>query len=190
MKKLLARPLLILLPVLALLLFGNCNALLYGRRSATPAIVYLVRHAEKDLTPGLADPPLTPAGEQRALALRDTLRRMPVTAIFTTDTRRTRATVAPLAEARKLSPEVYDPKRAADVAALIRQRFQNSAVVIVGHSNTILPMIEALGAAKPVSEIKDSEYDYLFQVLVPATGPAKVLTVMRYGAASAVPVGK
>ncbi|MCC2544999.1 histidine phosphatase family protein [Hymenobacter sp. BT175] len=185
-----ARPLLILLPLLALLLFGNCRLLFSGLYGPPSAIVYLVRHAEKDLTPGLADPLLTPAGEQRALALRDTLRRAAVHAILTTDTRRTKATVTPLAEARKLTPEIYDPKRAEDVAKLIRQRFQNKTVVIVGHSNTILPLIEAFGAGKPVPEIRDNEYDYLFRVMVPESGPAKVLSVSRYGASSAVPAGK
>ncbi|RZK26493.1 MAG: histidine phosphatase family protein, partial [Hymenobacter sp.] len=69
--------------------------------------IYLVRHAEKDLTPGLADPALTPAGETRAQALRKKLVGKHPAALFTTDTRRTRATLAPLSVATGLTPLVY-----------------------------------------------------------------------------------
>lgn len=88
--------------------------------AAPPALtVYLVRHAEKVLTPGLADPPLTAAGETRAQALARTLRRARPAALFTTNTRRARATLAPLA-ATGLAPRVYDagqPQPLADTPA-------------------------------------------------------------------------
>jgi broad specificity phosphatase PhoE len=157
-----------------------------GSKPAESAVttVYIVRHAEKDLTPGLADPLLTPAGEQRALALRDKLRQQPVAAIFTTDTKRTRATVAPLAAALRLTPEGYEAKNQAALAARIRGEYAGKTVLVVGHSNTILETAEALGAARPVPAIADAEYGYLLEVRVPATGAATA-TVRQYGAVAA-----
>jgi len=144
--------------------------------------VYVVRHAEKDLTPGLADPPLTAAGQARAQALPAALgRRARPAALFTTDTRRTRATLAPLAAATGLVPQVYDAPVA--LAARVRQEFAGRTVVVVGHSNTLLPLVAALGAPPPVAAIGDAEYDHLFVVRVPARGPATVAR-RRYGAPS------
>ncbi|GAA3947686.1 histidine phosphatase family protein [Hymenobacter algoricola] len=172
---------------LLLLLLAGCA----GSRPAGPAAttVYVVRHAEKDLTPGLADPPLTPAGELRAQALREQLRPRHVAAIFTTDTRRTRATAAPLAAARNLTPLVYDAKNQAALAARIRTEYAGKTVVVVGHSNTILETTEALGAVRPAAAVADAEYDYLLEVQLPAAG-APTARARRYGAAAAGPAGR
>ncbi|SFP84134.1 SixA phosphatase family protein [Hymenobacter arizonensis] len=143
--------------------------------------VYIVRHAEKDLTPGLADPLLTPAGEARARALHQQLRRAKPAALFTTDTKRTRATLAPLAEATKLTPQVYDPRQQATLAEQIRRDYAGKTVVVVGHSNTLLPLVAALGAQAPLSEIKDEEYSYLFEVRIEGNGTPTV-KMTQYGA--------
>jgi phosphohistidine phosphatase SixA len=126
--------------------------------------VYLVRHAEKDTTGHPTDPPLSAAGQMRALALRQTLLRRQPTVLFTTDTKRTRATLAPLAEALKLEPQVYDPRRGRDLTDLITKDYAGKTVVIVGHSNNVLSLIDDFGAMLPVEEIKDDEYEYLFTV--------------------------
>lgn len=143
--------------------------------------VYLVRHGEKDLTPGLPDPLLTTIGEARAQALAKALGTQKLAAVFTTDTRRTRATLAPLATAAGLTPLVYDARKPADLAAQIRRDYAGKAVAVVGHSNTLLPLMAALGVLTALPEIKDEEYDYLFEVRLPASGPVTV-KVRHYGA--------
>ncbi len=150
--------------------------------AAPPALtVYLVRHAEKALTPGLADPPLTAAGQARAQALARTLRRAHPAALFTTNTRRARATLGPLATATGLAPCVYDAGQPQALADTLRRAYTGRAVVVVGHSNTLLPLLTALGVAPlPLPEIGDAEYSYLFEVRVPAQGPATV-RVRHYG---------
>jgi phosphohistidine phosphatase SixA len=158
--------------------------LLAGRSAlaAPPTIIYVVRHAEKDPTPGLADPGLTPAGEARAQLLAQRLARRKPVALFTTDTRRTRATLAPLAQVTGLTLEVYDAKEPAALAARLRQQYAGKKVVVVGHSNTLLPLLAALGAAPLPGEIREEEYNYLFKVELRAGKPTK-LTMSRYGAA-------
>ncbi len=150
--------------------------------------IYLVRHAEKDPTPGVADPLLTPAGQARALALAKKLAGKHPVALFTTDTRRTRATLAPLAQATHLTPLVYSPKEADAFAIRLYKEYPGQPVVVVGHSNTLLPLLAALGAKAPMSEIKDDEYDYLFKVELREGWPAR-LKVSRYGAATSAAGG-
>jgi phosphohistidine phosphatase SixA len=149
-----------------------------GNASATSAAavttVYLVRHAEKDTNPTLTDPPLTPEGEQRALTLRDTLGSRNIEALFVTNTARSRATAAPLATALQLTPQVYD--KPADLAQGIRKELVGKTVLVVGHSNTVLPLAKELGATPDVTAIEDGEYNYLFEVKMPSTGPVTVTT--------------
>jgi broad specificity phosphatase PhoE len=168
-----------LLPLLLfLLVLSACSVALAG----PPTTIYLVRHAEKDLTPGLADPPLTPAGETRAQQLGRLLAKRRPAALFTTDTRRTRATLAPLAQAAGLTPEVYDAKNQAALAARLSREFGGKTVVVVGHSNTLLPLLAALGVTPLPGEIRDEEYNYLFKVKLRQGQPAR-LVMSRYGAA-------
>ncbi|MGI4835050.1 MAG: histidine phosphatase family protein [Janthinobacterium lividum] len=149
--------------------------------AAPPTIVYLVRHGEKDLTPHLADPLLTTAGEARAQALADRLTRQRPAALFTTDTRRTRATLVPLAQATGLTPLVYSAQEPTALATRIKQDYAGQTVVVVGHSNTLLPLLAALGVRQAaVPDIKDEEYDYLFKVTLRPGRPAR-LEVGHYG---------
>ncbi|MCB2376839.1 histidine phosphatase family protein [Hymenobacter sp. BT635] len=161
-----------------------------SKPAAAPATtVYIVRHAEKDPTPGLADPALTPAGEQRAQALREKLGREPIVAIFTTNTIRTRTTAAPLATALNLTPQVYDARQLGPLVERIKAEYAGKKVLVVGHSNTILETVEALGAPRPVPTVADDEFSNLLEVTLPATGTATA-KAQPYGAASAVPASK
>jgi len=147
-----------------------------SERSGPPALVLLVRHAEK-ATDGGDDPALSSAGAQRAKALAAALADSGVTAIVTTQLRRTGETAAPLAAARQLTPEVVRiekgeeiPAHAAAVAAAVR-RHPGGVVLVVGHSNTVPAIIAALGGPK-LPNLQDSEYSNLFVLVPGATGAA------------------
>ena len=142
--------------------------------------VYLVRHAERDSTSNPADPTLSAVGRVRAQALRQLLARRHPVALFTTNTLRSRATLAPLAEALKLEPQVYDPRETTALAVRLRQEYRGKAVVVVGHSNTLLPLMESLGGTAPVEEIGENDYDYLFTVRV-SDGTLPTVGVRGYG---------
>ncbi|MCI1187415.1 histidine phosphatase family protein [Hymenobacter sp. DH14] len=150
--------------------------------------VYIVRHAEKDTTvAGNSDPELSAEGRARAQALNQTLAKRQPVALFTTDTKRTRATLAPLAAALKLEPKTYDPKRGRDLADMVLKDYAGKSVVIVGHSNTVLSLIDDFGGIPPVDEIRDNEYDYLFVVRV-APGMQPTVETRGYGAERREPV--
>ena len=148
-----------------------------------PTTVLIVRHAEK-ASATAPDPPLSAAGEQRALALRDTLARFPVAAIYSTNTLRTRATAQPTAQARELTPMLYDAGKLPALAARIRRQYRiGQTVLIVGHSNTILETAEAFGVARPVPTVGDQEYSYLLRVTLPVDSTqAATVVARRYGA--------
>jgi broad specificity phosphatase PhoE len=116
---------------------------------AAPALaqptVYVVRHLN---TPsGQSDPDLLPEGRQAAEALASWFGDAPPGAIYLTEYKRTRQTAQPLATRLGLTPIVYDPR---DTPALIaRVRRENGPVLIVGHSNTVPDIVEALGGTRP-----------------------------------------
>ena len=133
------------------------------------ATAYLVRHAEKltgdaleDL-PDARDPPLTLAGEERAVALADLLAGVQITKIWSTDTKRTRDTAKPLADRLGMEIDLYD---ASDLSALAAQLKENrtGSVLIVGHSNTTPGLAEALGAEPGPPIIEATDYDRLYVI--------------------------
>ena len=149
--------------------------------TAGPATrVYVVRHAEKDLATDPTDPPLTAEGQARAQALAAAIpRQTRLSAVFSTDTKRTRTTAQPLAAARGLPVLLYDARDLPALAARIRRDYPNQNVLVVGHSNTMLETVDALGAPRPVPAIADEAYDYLLEVRLP-TDPARPATAVAH----------
>lgn len=141
--------------------------------AAKATTIYLVRHAEKTGPSG--DVELSDAGKKRAECLARTLSDAGLAAIYTTEFKRTQATAEPAASKSGVTPTVVpgaDTKQL--VAALIKESGKN--VLVVGHSNTIPMIIEALGAGKVT--IKDEEYDHLYIVTL-VNGQAS-LASLRY----------
>jgi phosphohistidine phosphatase SixA len=138
-------------------------------------IVVLVRHAEPGA--GGDNPGLSAAGIHRAAALATMLARSGITAVFTSDLRRTKETAAPLAGLLTITPvEIAgDP-----MAAASRVSAAGKHVLVVGHTNTVPAIIKALGGPMDVV-INANEFDHLFVLNVPANG-AESLLDMRYGA--------
>ena len=86
-------------------------ALLFSVSTAVEAspILFLVRHAEKATTGG-NDPELSTAGQDRAGALARILTDCKITAIFTTEFKRTQETAAPTAKATQVTPQIIAAK--------------------------------------------------------------------------------
>lgn len=142
----------------------------------TAPIIVLVRHAEKsDDDP--EDPSLTAAGRRRAEALARLLGRSGVSAVLSTDYRRTRDTAGPLARAAGLEVEIYDARRLEELARELRRR--RGLVVVVGHSNTTPELVAHLGG-DPGSPIADDEYDRLY-VVHPGGEGATATLLLRFG---------
>lgn len=165
---------------IAFMAVAACTAAAQAARSTT---VILVRHAEKAAEPA-DDPPLTAAGEARAQELWTAIKNAGVSAVITTQFARTRRTAQPTASAVHITPEVVTAgaaTHAQDVANAVRKH-AGQTVLVVGHSNTIPAIIEALGAERPPA-ICDPEYDNLFVVTIAPDGKVGLVRA-KFGARS------
>src|SRR5437762_510394 len=124
--------------------------------SAQPVVV-IVRHAEKAANGG-SDPDLSSAGRARADELARILKDSGITAIFTSELKRTQETAAPTATSIGVTATVVPAK---DTAALVAKLHQlNGNALVVGQGDTIPNMIKALGINSPIN-IPDEDYSEL-----------------------------
>lgn len=143
--------------------------------------IYLVRHAEKETSdPKDEDPDLTTAGRIRAEALRTLLHDEKIDALYATKYNRTKNTLKPLADERNLEVVQYSAHDFDGLKAKVLKEHAGKTVVVAGHSNTLLPMVEAFGAKKPIADISESEYFYLFKIMVDQNQKATV-EMSRFG---------
>ena len=145
--------------------------------------IYLVRHAEKALTPE-DDPGLSEAGQRRAAELARQLVDADVVAgvdaIYATPFRRSTETAKPIADALKLPLRAYD---AADTEVFLDElvkEYKGKIVLVIGHSNTVPQMIANLGASKKVPPIAEDEYDNIYVISIPWFGKTKTIR-LRFG---------
>ena len=169
----------ICLLLIALGLFCNTGfvpaALLAAEQAPNGHVVYLVRHAERaDDSP---DSALSEKGRLRADTLARLLGEASISQIYSTDTRRTRATAQPLAEALQLPITEYPASELASLAATLMTLDHNA--LVVGHSNTT-PQLARLLGIRAVQEISELEYDRLY-IVVLAAGKPVADSVLRYG---------
>ena len=147
---------------------------------AEAQMVIVVRHAERadaGAAAGAAmtaspDPELSAAGKARAQALVALLKDAGVTAIYTTEYRRTIDTAQPLADALKVTRTTVSAREQAGLIEKLKAH-TGGAVLVVGHSNTVPAIIKALGG--PEFTIGENEYDNLFFV-----APGGVTTRIRF----------
>jgi broad specificity phosphatase PhoE len=127
--------------------------------SAQPVVV-IVRHGEKAANAG-NDPDLSSAGRARADALARILKDSGITAIFTTEFKRTQETAAPTATSAHVTPIVVAAKDTAGLVAKLHQL--NGNALVVAHGDTILNIIKAIGINSPIN-IPDEDYSELLIV--------------------------
>jgi broad specificity phosphatase PhoE len=153
--------------------------------AASTVTVILVRHAEKSTAPTDAQgPDLCPQGKARAEALVTVLTDASIDTILVTDRRRTLQTAAPVATELGLTPRTIAANTAPEEVARLALE-GGECVLVVGHSNTIPAIIEALGGPAGIA-IEENDYDDLFVVTVRAGGPACLIQA-RYGPQVATP---
>jgi 2,3-bisphosphoglycerate-dependent phosphoglycerate mutase len=144
-----------------LLLFIACgHVAAQGRKT-----IILIRHAEKETaaTTDQNDPPLASVGKERAERLRNRVGRFHPGAIYSTNFQRTRETVAPLAAKRHLTVQIYDASKPQDLVNTIMAS-RTKRFVIVGHSNTIPPLVNLLTGKDLFKNLQDPEYSVIWVV--------------------------
>jgi phosphohistidine phosphatase SixA len=125
--------------------------------------IYIVRHAEKSTEPK-NNPHITVQGEQRAEALKELLQEKKIQQIFSTNTNRTKETATPISNFVNVPIQLYSNDTTSNFYKYIFLSKKNT--LVVGHSNTVLKMLDSLHLYGKIKSISDNEYDNLFIVKV------------------------
>ena len=152
-----------------------------------PTLVFVVRHAEK-AKDDPRDPSLSEAGHRRAEDLAQLLSAARVTHLFSSQFRRTRQTLAPLAQQQELEVQVisaHDPDKQKEALLGLPP---GSVAVVAGHSDTVPAMVQSLGGnlngllhTEDGDMLHDYEYNRLFLVILSAGDHGLRTLELRYG---------
>ena len=159
--------------------------LIFFLSSAVPitknTVIYIVRHAEKDTTdPKNNNPELNSEGRKRAKALSHLLRKVKISAAFSTSFKRTMQTVEPVALRNGITAKPYDSKNPGELVKLIGSEYEGKSILVAGHSNTILELVKAFDVSPPVDKLNDDDYDLIFIITLHRNGNPE-LKIKRYG---------
>lgn len=151
--------------------------------------IYVVRHAEKatgidptTMKP-VKDPPLSLEGQERALKLKEILGSKGIRVFFSTNTLRTISTATPLKELYLNTPiNIYSSKPDSLNGFINRiKQYKKENVLIVGHSNTVDDIVNALCGKQVIpGDLDERIYDNLF--ILKRKGKAYQFNVQKFGA--------
>lgn len=161
-----------------LLLFLAIGSL--GEASAQISITtfILVRHAEK-ASDGTDDPDLKPEGLERAGKFAALFKNTPVDAVYSTRYKRTKNTVAPLAQQKGLEVQVYDAAKPEMIDGII-SKYAGGTVVIGGHSNTIPQIANLLTGKDEYKTFPDADYGNILIISLLERGKTAEVTWLSY----------
>ncbi|MDO8993386.1 hypothetical protein [Daejeonella sp.] len=66
------------------------------------------------------------------------------------------------------------------IAELVKTKHSGHKVLIVGHSNTLLELLEAFGVSRPLAALSDDDYDFFFELRIDPKGKGELKT-LHYG---------
>ena len=161
--------------IILLHFFLFISTLSYSQQTTT---FILVRHAEKAVD-GTKDPALTKEGDARASHLLEIFAKADVTAIYSTDLKRTRMTVAPLAKSKGLEIQSYEWKNPKALLNKILEANAGGTAVISGHSNTTPILANFLLGATKFEQFEDNDYGNLLIITTTKIGAGKLIH-LRY----------
>jgi 2,3-bisphosphoglycerate-dependent phosphoglycerate mutase len=147
-----------------------------GQQSITTFI--LVRHAEKG-NDGTNDPELATAGVDRAKRLTDMFSATTIDAFYSTKTKRTQSTAAPLAQAKGKEVLIYDNQKPATVDELIAKNL-GKTIFVVGHSNTVPQLANQLLGKEQFQNFADTDYGNIIVISVVEKAKLASYTLLRY----------
>jgi broad specificity phosphatase PhoE len=155
-------------------------ALLLPVAASAQQAVILVRHAE---LPGAAmanpkDVPISPPGRARAQRLAALLKDAGISAIYVTDFLRTNQTAQPLAQALGKQLIVLPKGDPNELAARLKKDHAGQTVLLVGHTDTLPGLIQALGHPAEI-KIDAQDYGNLF-IVTPKGEGAPAFLRLRY----------
>ena len=139
----------------------------------------LVRHAKKDLTQSTNDPDLSAVGKARVTKLVELFRSTQIDAIYSTEFKRTRQTVEPLAQDRSIPVMSYQPVVKTDIDLML-QKHVGQTILVSGHSNTVPTMVNYLIGEDKYKTFDDADYGNVIIVSVIERGKNTKVVWMQY----------
>jgi broad specificity phosphatase PhoE len=150
----------------ALFLFSFASGEAFAQNKKMTII--LLRHAEKDLSDGGAenpDPVLSAEGRQRAEQLVETIKKYKPRAIYSSNFKRTRTTVTPLADKTvrgyRLPIQLYNHRQ---LDELVNRLMTTNArtIVVAGHNTTTPALANLLIKENKYKALDESEYNKIW----------------------------
>jgi phosphohistidine phosphatase SixA len=138
----------------------------------------LVRHAEK-ADDGTKDPDLQAEGMARSNRLAFMLKDTPLKAIYSTNFRRTRNTVAPIADVQNLEVESYEPYQIDDIRKMYVLN-HGGTVLVCGHANNLPWTANMLLGKEVYQDLDEDEYGTVLIVSVVEMGKVSSVTMVNY----------
>ena len=132
--------------------------------TAQTKTIILVRHAEKaDATS--QDPELSAEGKQRAERLVKVAGKYKPGAFYSTNFKRTRDTLAPLAAKRKKTVQIYDARKPAELLDQITKS-KIKRHIVAGHSNSVPGLANFIGKKDVFKNLDESEYGVMWVIRI------------------------
>ena len=138
----------------------------------------LVRHAEK-ANDGTRDPALSPEGAERSGKLAALFAETIVGAVYSTNYKRTRNTVTPIAEAKAIEIRSYEATSMAAIDEMLDDHV-GETIIVAGHSNTIPAIANHLLGRKEFSDYDESDYGNILIVTVVGNPRTAAVIRLRY----------
>lgn len=130
--------------------------------TAQDTVVVLLRHAEKAHKGDAAQ--LSEAGQRRAAALPGQFTSYHPVALFASNLRRTQQTLTPLSKALALPLQIYDRGMEQALGRRILILYTGETVVVCGHSDTLMVLLEALGYPLPFAEVRSFDRYWVLRI--------------------------
>ncbi len=124
---------------------------------------YFFRHAEKEFD-GTHNPDLSIAGKKRAQNYGTYFKDIKIDAIYTTDFKRTKNTIQPIAENKKLEPIIYNPSQI-NYTDFVSEH-KNQTLLIVGHSNTTPDFANKIIGKMTYDQIDENNFSNIYKVTI------------------------
>ena len=140
-------------------------------------IVFVLRHADRQPAP---KDDLTPAGEKRAELLARMLAESGISTAYHSGAVRALRTLEPLKQklGNALTVAGIESENVQETVDAVKSRPADEIVAVVGHSNTVEPIIKVLGGGF-VGPIGPDEFDKLLILFIDPTGKVTLLK-LRY----------
>ncbi|MFC6636999.1 hypothetical protein GV827_20845 [Sulfitobacter sp. JBTF-M27] len=157
-----------------LLLSTLFAAMVVSATAAAQEAVYVIRHAEKEISG--EDPSITDEGKVRAAAWAEMLQHIELDVVFTSDAKRTQETGNIIANSLELPIHAIDRWDTAGLIDLLSFDHEQDTVLVVGHAETIPGILAGLGVFTNI-EIIQSDFANLFIVLQPGADDPRLIRI-------------